>query len=99
MSQAEMKRRYQGVKPPTEHVGHTISKDAEGEKDLSGQLSQVKVGHPRHAGTSRPETEKMIASERDSSPALNEALPPNNEALAAPKRAGKLAEKHEDCAM
>ena len=79
--------------PKKHHDGATITKNAAGEEtDNSGQLSKVLVSHPRHAGTSIEGAEKMIASQRDSSPALNAALPPNNEALDAPTQAGKVSE-------
>jgi hypothetical protein len=75
MSQSKLNRRMHNA-PPTTYIGHNITKKENGEEqDLSGQLPQILVGHPRHAGASHEEAEKLIASQRDSSPALNKAIP------------------------
>jgi hypothetical protein len=75
MSQASNKNRRIHT-PPTEHIGYNVTKKPSGEEqDLSGQLPKVLVGHPRHAGRSHEESEHLIKSERDSSKALNKALP------------------------
>jgi hypothetical protein len=88
MSQTHRDADVKKSKHPTKvHPGYN-GKDS----DLSGQLSKTLVGHSRHAGVSREADEKMIASQRDSSPSLNKALPPNAEALEAPQQAGKLPE-------
>ena len=56
------------------HVGYNVVKDASGESDLSGQVQRVKVGHPRHGGTSRKE-EKFVSSDRAQVvPAFDEQL-------------------------
>jgi len=77
MSQEHREKQIAESKHPKKsHDGATITKNAAGEEtDNSGQLSTVLVGHSRHAGTSLEKSEHMIKSERDSSPALNKAIP------------------------
>ena len=71
MSQSNRNSQIAASKHPTKvHPGYNGT-----DSDLSGQLPKVLVGHSRHAGTSLEKSEHMIKSERDSSPALNKALP------------------------
>ena len=71
MSQSKREADVKNSKHPTKvHPGYNGTND-----DLSGQLPKVLVGHSRHAGTSLEKSEHMIKSERDSSPAVNKAIP------------------------
>jgi hypothetical protein len=71
MSQNHREADVKASKHPTKvHPGYNITKDENGEKDLSGQLQKVNVT-TKHANG----PEKMIKSERDHSPAMDAAIP------------------------
>ena len=75
----------------SEHIGHHI---AEGADDLSGQVQRVKVGHPRHGGTSRKE-EHFVSSDRAQVVPPSYLSEPGAE-LGAPKSGAERAtESHE----
>lgn len=82
-------KRIGKISDKMEHVGYNVVRDENGEKDLSGQVQRIKVGHPRHGGTSRKE-EHFVSSDRA------QVVPAIDEQLAAPcAGCEREIEKHE----